>query len=178
MSYPLRRRPPWRLAAAAAAVAGSALAVTACSGGSGGAAAAGPVTPAGTVTPAGGGQAAGFPGTAGSPSVLPTAMPSSTGGMTSMPASAAPAAAQPVAADAVAIRNFAFAPQVVTVKAGTTVHWANQDSEAHTVTSDAGAFGSPVLQPAAGYSFTFAKPGTYRYHCTIHPFMTGTVVVS
>jgi plastocyanin len=78
----------------------------------------------------------------------------------------------------VAIRNFAFGPQVVTAKARTTVHWTNQDSEAHTVTSDNGAFGSSALQPGAGYSFTFTKPGTYSYHCTIHPFMTGEVVVS
>ena len=169
MSYPRRRKSPWWAAVAAATVAaGSVLAVTAC--GSGGGAAA-----AGVITPAGGGQEAGFPGTPGSPSALPSGM----AGMTSMPASASAAAtARPVAADAVTIRNFAFAPQVVTVKAGTTVHWTNQDSEAHTVTSDARAFGSPVLQPAAGDTFTFSKPGTYRYHCTIHPFMTGTVVVS
>ena len=100
-------------------------------------------------------------------------------GMAGMPSSAAStAAAAPVAADAVTIRNFAFGPQIVTVKLGETVHWTNQDSEAHTVTSDAGAFNSPVLQPGAGFSFTFTKPGTYRYHCTIHPFMTGKVVVS
>ncbi|HEX6524600.1 MAG TPA: cupredoxin domain-containing protein [Streptosporangiaceae bacterium] len=92
-------------------------------------------------------------------------------------ASAAPAAA-PVAADAVVIHNFAFGPQVVTIKAGTTVHWTNSDTEAHTVTSDTGAFDSKVLQPGAGYSYTFTKPGTYSYHCTIHPFMTAKVVVS
>ena len=95
--------------------------------------------------------------------------------------SAAPvtaSAAKPVAGNAVTIRNFAFGPQVVTVKLGTTVHWTNSDSEAHTVTGDTGAFNSPVLQPGAGYSFTFTKPGTYSYHCTIHPFMTGTVVVA
>ena len=83
-----------------------------------------------------------------------------------------------MAGNAVTIRNFAFGPQVVTVKLGTTVHWTNRDSEAHTVTGDTGAFNSPVLQPGAGYSFMFTKPGTYSYHCTIHPFMTGKVVVS
>jgi amicyanin len=96
-------------------------------------------------------------------------------------ASAAPsgtAAAKPVAADAVSIRGFAFGPQVVTIARGTTVHWTNQDSEAHTVTSDTGAFNSPVMQPKDTFSFTFTKPGTYSYHCTIHPFMTGKVVVS
>jgi amicyanin len=100
-------------------------------------------------------------------------------GMAGMPSSAAStAAAAPVAADAVTIRNFAFGPQIVTVKLGETVHWTNRDSEAHTVTSDAGAFNSPVLQPGASFSFTFTKPGTYSYHCTIHPFMTGKVVVA
>jgi amicyanin len=99
--------------------------------------------------------------------------------MSGMTMSAPPStASQPVAANAVKILNFAFGPQTVTVKAGTTVHWTNSDAEAHTVTSDTGAFGSPVMQPGAGYSFTFTKPGTYHYHCTIHPFMTGTVTVS
>jgi amicyanin len=103
--------------------------------------------------------------------------------MSGMPSSAAASptaapAAAPVAADSVTIHNFAFGPQVVTIKAGTTVHWTNGDAEAHTVTSNTGAFGSPVLQPGSGYSFTFTKPGTYSYHCTIHPFMTGKVVVS
>jgi plastocyanin len=104
-------------------------------------------------------------------------MPS--GSMSGMPSSAAAApAAAPVVSDAVTIHNFAFGPQVVSVKVGTTVHWTNQDTEAHTVTSDTSAFSSPVLQPGAGYSFTFTKPGTYSYHCTIHPFMTAKVVVS
>lgn len=96
-----------------------------------------------------------------------------------MPSSAPAApAANPVAADSVTIHNFAFGPQAVTIKAGTTVHWKNMDTEAHTVTSDTGAFNSPVLRPRASYSHTFTKPGTYSYHCTIHPFMTGKVVVS
>ncbi len=98
--------------------------------------------------------------------------------MADMPTSAAPPTSAPVAANSVAIHNFAFGPQVVTVKAGATVHWTNNDTEAHTVTSDTGAFSSPVLQPGAGYSFTFTKPGTYSYHCTIHPFMTAKVMVS
>jgi plastocyanin len=100
--------------------------------------------------------------------------------MSGMPATApaTASAAKPVAGNAVTIRNFAFGPRNVTVKLGTTVHWANRDTEAHTVTSDEGAFSSPVLQPGVSYSFTFTKPGTYSYHCTIHPFMTGTVMVS
>jgi amicyanin len=129
-----------------------------------------------TITPASPQQPAGYAGTSGPPSPLPTAMPSMSG--MPMTAPAAASAAKPAAGNAITILNFAFGPQVVTVKLGTTVHWANRDSEAHTVTSDTGAFNSPVLQPGAGYSYTFTKPGTYAYHCTIHPFMTGKVVVS
>jgi plastocyanin len=151
-------------------VAASAFALAAC-GASGGSPAPAAITP---VSP---GKLAGFPGTSGSPSALPTAMPSGMAGMASK-APSGTAAVKPVAADAVTIRNFDFGPRVVTVKRGATIRWTNRDSEAHTVTSDAGAFSSPVLQPGAGFSFTFAKPGSYRYHCSIHPFMTGTVVVS
>jgi len=165
MTFSLGGRCRWRLAVTAAA--GAAL-LAACGSPAGASASA-------TITPASGAKPAGFPGNTGTPSALATALP----GMSGMPVSAAPAtAAAPVPADAVTILNFAFGPQAVTVKAGSTVHWMNHDTEAHTVTSNAGAFGSPVLQPGAGYSFTFTKPGTYRYHCTIHPFMTGTVTVS
>jgi len=155
----------WRLAVLAAA---GAMLLAACAGPAGTSASA-------TISPASGQKLAGFSGNTGTPSALPTARP----GMSGMPMSAAPsAAARPVSADAVTILNFAFGPQVITVKAGTTVHWTNRDTEAHTVTSNTGAFGSPVLQPGASYSFTFAKPGTYHYHCSIHPFMTGMVMVS
>jgi plastocyanin len=169
MSYPRSRERRWRVTVTAAAAAGTLL-LAACGSASGSSALA-------TIAPGSGHALAGFPGTSGSPSELPTAMPTSMAGM----ASTAPpgsAAVKPVAADAVTIHNFAFGPQIVTVKTGMTVHWTNQDSEAHTVTSDAGAFNSPVLQPGASFSFTFTKPGTYSYHCSIHPFMTGKVVVS
>ncbi len=159
----------WRLAVTAAA-AGTML-LAACGGPAGAVAGA-------AVSPASGSKPAGFPGT-GTPSALPAALPSATMSMSGMPTSAAASTAvRPVSANAVSILNFAFGPQAVTIKAGTTVQWTNHDTEAHTVTSDAGAFGSPVLQPGSTYSFTFKKPGTYRYHCTIHPFMTGTVTVS
>lgn len=166
MSNP-RRWKQW--AAITAAAAAGTMLVAAC-GASGGSSA----LPA--ITPASPHELAGFPGTSGPPSALPTATMTMPGMPSTTPAIAP--ATKPVAADAVTIRNFAFGPQIVAVKLGTTVHWANQDSEAHTVTSDTGAFNSPVLQPGAGYSFTFAKPGTYSYHCSIHPFMTGKVVVS
>jgi plastocyanin len=155
-------------AAAAAGAAGTMLAA-AC-GASGGSSALATITPASAQRPAG------YAGTSGPPSPLATTMPNMSGMPSTAPATAS--AAKPVAGNAITIRNFAFGPQVVTVKPGTTVHWANSDSEAHTVTSDTGVFSSPVLQPGTGYSFTFTKPGTYAYHCTIHPFMTGKVVVS
>jgi plastocyanin len=155
--------------AAAAAGAASTMLVSACGAGGGSSALA-------TITPASSHKPAGYAGTSGPPSPLATAMPSMSGITSTAPATAL--AVKPVAGNAIAIRDFAFGPQVVSVKPGTTVHWANRDSEAHTVTSDTGAFNSPVLQPGAGYSFTFTKPGTYAYHCTIHPFMTGKVVVS
>jgi len=99
---------------------------------------------------------------------------------TSMPMSApaTTAASAPVAADTVSIKNFAFAPANVTVKVGTTVTWTNTDQEAHTVTAKNGAFTSPALSNGSTYHYTFTKPGTYDYLCTIHPFMTATVVVT
>jgi plastocyanin len=96
----------------------------------------------------------------------------------SPPATRAPTA--PVAGDAVAIKNFAFSPAVLKVKAGTTVTWTNQDTDAHTVTStgSGGPLKSTALATRATYRYTFTKPGTYAYLCTIHPFMTATVEVS
>ncbi|MGB7787588.1 cupredoxin domain-containing protein [Methanoregula sp.] len=81
----------------------------------------------------------------------------------------------------VSINNFAFSPRQVTVSQGTTVTWTNQDSVAHTVVSDAGvpdAFSSDPLSQGSSFTFTFTKPGTYTYHCSIHPSMTGTVTVT
>ena len=78
---------------------------------------------------------------------------------------------------AVKIANFTFDPPQVTVKAGTTVVWTNEDDIPHTVTSSTQAFKSQVLDTDQKYSFTFATPGTYKYFCALHPHMTGTIVV-
>jgi len=78
---------------------------------------------------------------------------------------------------AVTIKNFAFSPAQVTVKAGSTVRWTNQDSTAHTITSDDGKFNSGNLSTGGTFEFTFAAPGTYVYHCGIHPMMKATIVV-
>jgi plastocyanin len=100
----------------------------------------------------------------------------------SMPASHSSTGAQaaPVTGNAVAIKNFAFSPATLKVRVGTTVTWTNQDTDAHTVTSagTGGPLHSAALATHATYSYTFTKPGTYAYLCTIHPFMTATVEVT
>src|SRR5215218_10760577 len=78
----------------------------------------------------------------------------------------------------VSIKGFAFNPPNATVAPGTTVTWVNDDQAPHTATANDGAFDSGTLQPGQSYSFTFDKPGTYAYHCNIHPDMTATVTVS
>jgi plastocyanin len=102
----------------------------------------------------------------------------------STPAASAPPPAgtsiqdAPVATDTVAIQNFAFSPAIVTVKAGTTVTWTNRDQDPHTATAMSGPFRSPTLNNGESYHYTFTTPGRFEYLCTIHPFMTATVVVT
>jgi plastocyanin len=81
------------------------------------------------------------------------------------------------AAGRVVIKNFMFAPVALTVKAGSVVSWINQDNEPHTVASDAGVFRSGALDTNESFSFKFDKPGTYRFLCSIHPYMVGTITV-
>ena len=85
------------------------------------------------------------------------------------------AAAPPAAA--VEIGNFTFKAPVLTVKAGTTVTWTNGDDIPHTVVSKTGVFRSKVLDTGDRFSFTFAKPGSFGYFCSLHPHMTGTILV-
>ena len=77
----------------------------------------------------------------------------------------------------VKIDNFSFGPGVLTVPAGTSVTWTNHDDIPHTVVSTDGVFKSKVLDTDEKFSYTFAKPGTFPYFCSIHPKMTGKVVV-
>ena len=86
------------------------------------------------------------------------------------------AAPAPVAA-AVQIGNFTFKNPVLTVKPGTTVTWTNGDDIPHTVVSKDGVFKSKVLDTGDRFSFTFAKPGQFGYFCSLHPHMTGTIIV-
>ena len=88
------------------------------------------------------------------------------------------AADQPAAANTeVKIDNFSFGPQTVTVPVGATVTWTNRDDIPHTVVSTDGAFKSKVRDTDETFSFTFTKAGTYPYFCSVHPKMTGKVVV-
>jgi plastocyanin len=77
----------------------------------------------------------------------------------------------------IGIKEFKYAPPVLTVPVGTTVTWINHDEEPHTVTSATGAFSSPGLVNDDTFVQTFANPGTYAYYCAIHPQMKATVVV-
>ena len=75
------------------------------------------------------------------------------------------------------IDNFSFGPQTLTVLAGTTVTWVNHDDIPHTVVSTDGVFKSKVRDTDEKFSYTFTKAGTYPYYCSVHPKMTGQIVV-
>jgi plastocyanin len=77
----------------------------------------------------------------------------------------------------VKIDNFSFGPAAITVPVGATVTWTNRDDIPHTVVSDDKVFKSKVLDTDEKFSYTFSKPGTYSYFCSVHPKMTGKVVV-
>ena len=93
-------------------------------------------------------------------------------------AQSAPAAQESKGTTAeVKIDNFSFSPATITVAAGTTVRWTNHDDIPHTVVEDKEKFKSKTLDTDEQFSYTFTKPGTYDYFCSIHPKMTGKVVV-
>lgn len=77
----------------------------------------------------------------------------------------------------VKIGNFTFGPKELRVKAGTRVTWINEDDIPHTVTSTTLAFKSKPLDSDDKFAFTFTSPGTYTYFCSLHPHMTGSIVV-
>ena len=88
-----------------------------------------------------------------------------------------PAKAPRAASAEVKVDNFSFGPGTLTVAVGTTVTWTNRDDIPHTIVSTDRVFKSKVLDTDEKFSFTFAKAGTYAYFCSIHPKMTGSVVV-
>jgi amicyanin len=87
-------------------------------------------------------------------------------------------ASMPVATEAVDIKNFGFSPATITVPAGSTVVWTNDDSIQHDITFNGGSIASSVLNHNDTFSHTFPTAGTYDYICSIHPFMHGTVIVT
>jgi len=90
----------------------------------------------------------------------------------------APSPAQAADAGIVAkIANFAFAPPTLTVHAGGVVTWTNADDDPHTVVADNGAFKSHALDTGDSFTQAFATPGVYSYHCSLHPYMVGKIVV-
>jgi plastocyanin len=96
------------------------------------------------------------------------------GGLTGLALTTSLAAAEDVM---VKIDNFTFGPQKLTVKAGTTITWVNQDDIPHTVVATTLAFRSKALDTDDKFTFTFSTPGTFEYFCSLHPHMTGTIVV-
>jgi len=80
-------------------------------------------------------------------------------------------------AEHVSVDNFSFAPAAATVRAGSTVTWTNRDDIPHNIVSTDRAFKSPVLDTNQQFSHRFDAPGTYTYFCSLHPRMTGQVVV-
>jgi plastocyanin len=80
--------------------------------------------------------------------------------------------------DTIVIKNFSFSPKPITVKTGSVIAVVNDDNTTHTLTADNGAFDTGDLDAGRRASVTVDRAGTFRYHCTIHPFMTGTARVS
>lgn len=84
---------------------------------------------------------------------------------------------QSVGQNTVTIKNLSFNPTNIEITKGTKVTWTNEDSLNHTVTSNDNKFGSGQLANGAKFEFTFNDAGTFAYHCSNHPSMTGQVVV-
>ena len=83
----------------------------------------------------------------------------------------------PASGNSVTISGFSFSPGSLAVAKGTTVTWTNKDATTHTVVSDDGVFNSGDLAPNGTFSYTFNNTGTFPYHCSIHAYMTGTIIV-
>jgi plastocyanin len=92
-------------------------------------------------------------------------------------AAAHPASAAAPDSTQIQIKDFMFAPNSLTIKAGATVTWANKDDEPHSVVSDTGLFRSGAVDTDETFSYKFVQPGTYHFTCSIHPRMVGTIIV-
>ena len=101
-----------------------------------------------------------------------------TGSSTTNTTNTMSAATNAVMADKVTISNYMFAPGDIKVKVGTTVTWTNSDSVKHNVVSDDGKMpDGKLIAKDETYTYTFAKVGSYKYHCSPHPYMHGSVTV-
>ena len=87
------------------------------------------------------------------------------------------AAAESPSSNTVIIDNFTFSPMTIEVAKGTTVKWVNKDDIPHVVASTDGKFKSRAIDTDGTYTFSFSEPGTYEYYCSVHPKMTGKIVV-
>lgn len=76
------------------------------------------------------------------------------------------------------IQSMAFTPSSISVKAGTVIKWQNNDAVSHTVTSNDGTSFNMTVAPGASVNITFSTAGSFPYHCSFHPSMTGTVTVT
>jgi plastocyanin len=103
--------------------------------------------------------------TPSSPTPTPTPSPAASGSTVAIPTGAQ------------TLGSSAYVPNPITVAAGRAVTWMNNDSTAHTVTSNTGVFNSGTLGPGQSFSFTFQNAGTFQYHCSFHAGMVGSVVV-
>jgi len=95
----------------------------------------------------------------------------------SPPPSNDPSASVAIPVGAQSLGTRAYMPDELSVATGSTVTWMNTDTVSHTSTSDESGWNSGTIAPGGRFSFTFERAGTFRYHCTIHPGMVGTVVV-
>jgi plastocyanin len=99
-------------------------------------------------------------------------------GAVARPSLAGSTSDKPPSGPEVKIDNFSFGPAIITISAGTTVTWTNNDDVPHVVSSDDNKmFKSKALDTDDRFSFTFTKPGTYNYYCAIHPKMVAKIVV-
>lgn len=111
------------------------------------------------------------------PQIFGSTFTTETAAATETTAASAATPATPAGAVEVKIDNFAFAPATITVPAGTSIRWVNEDETIHNVVSSDKSFRSKALDTNEDFSFTFTKPGTYTYICSLHPRMTGKVIV-
>jgi plastocyanin len=128
-----------------------------------------------------GADSSGSPETQSTP--VPTASRNSNTEMSrmEMPAKPSPAVGKDQSTSSspnqVVVENFSFQPGTLTVKAGTSVTWVNNDDIPHTVNENNKGFKSGALDTDAKFSYKFTSPGTYSYFCSLHPRMTGQIIV-